>query len=44
MSKSKCDAFSTATSNFYKETATPGSSKPPSSINTSKLLDSSKIS
>ncbi|CAD8167149.1 unnamed protein product [Paramecium pentaurelia] len=44
MKKSKLDAMSTATSNFYKETATPNSSKPPSSINTSKLLDQSKIS
>ncbi|CAD8087838.1 unnamed protein product [Paramecium sonneborni] len=44
LKKSKFDAMSTATSNFYKETATPNSSKPPSSINTSKLLDQSKIS
>ncbi|CAK79565.1 unnamed protein product (macronuclear) [Paramecium tetraurelia] len=44
MKKSKLDAMSTATSNFYKETATPNSSKPPSSLNSSKLLDQSKIS
>ncbi|CAK74866.1 unnamed protein product (macronuclear) [Paramecium tetraurelia] len=44
MKKSKLDAMSTATSNFYKETGTPNSSKPPSSINSSKLLDQSKVS
>ncbi|CAD8064992.1 unnamed protein product [Paramecium primaurelia] len=44
MKKSKFDAMSTATSNFYKETTTPNSSKPHSSINTSKLLEQSKIS
>ncbi|CAD8160785.1 unnamed protein product [Paramecium octaurelia] len=44
MKKSKLDAMSTATSNFYKEAGTPNSSKPPSSINFSKLLDQSKVS
>jgi hypothetical protein len=44
MKKSKLDAMSTATSNFYKEASTPSTTKPLSSINTSKLLDQSKVS
>jgi len=44
LKKSKCDAMSTATSNFYRDSESQMSTKPPTTMHGSKFLDQCKIS